>query len=59
MTYDLKVRCTGCDRFLKMKAKASSNVVVTCSDRKCKKENSIKVVMISDYVKDKQGDRHE
>lgn len=51
MTYDLKARCTNCERFLKLKAKASSEIVVTCPDRKCKKENTIKVVMLTDYIK--------
>lgn len=51
MIYDLKARCKECDRFLKLKASASSEVVVTCPDRKCKKENTIKVVMLSDYAK--------
>ena len=51
MTYDLKARCNSCSRFLKLKAKASSEIVVTCTDRKCKKENTIKVVMLSDYFK--------
>lgn len=50
MTYELKARCTNCTRFIKMKAKASSEVVVTCEDRKCKQENTIKVVMLSDMV---------
>lgn len=49
MIYDLKVRCNSCDRFLKVKAIASSEVVVTCTDRKCKQDNTIKVVMMSDY----------
>lgn len=51
MTYDLKARCTGCNRFLKVKAMASSEIVVTCEDRRCKKENTIKVVMLSDHIK--------
>lgn len=49
--YDLKLRCSSCDRFIKMKAVASSEVVITCTDRKCKKDNKIKVVMMSDYYK--------
>lgn len=51
-TYDLKVRCSSCERFIKMKAIKSSEVVVTCSDRKCKSDNTIKVVMLSDYYKE-------
>lgn len=53
MTYDIKARCQNkdCRRFLKVKAIASSEVVVTCPDRKCKMENTIKVVMLSDMVK--------
>lgn len=51
MSFDLKVRCKNCTRFLKLKANASSEVVVTCPDRKCKQENTIKVVMLSDHIK--------
>lgn len=59
MSYDIPARCTGkiegkaCGRFLKVKAKGSSEIVLTCPDRKCKHENTIKVVMLSDYVKGK------
>ena len=55
MAYDLKARCVHCTRFIKLKAKASSEVVVSCTDRKCKKENTIKVVMMSDYFKKKDA----
>lgn len=51
MSYDLEKRCSGCDRFLKLKAVKSSEVIVTCPDRKCKQENVIKVVMMSDFYK--------
>lgn len=51
MTYDLNVRCSSCSRFIKMKAKASSEVVIVCEDRKCKAENTIKVVMLSDMYR--------
>lgn len=51
MAYDLKARCKSCSRFMKIKAVASSEIVVTCTDRKCKADNTIKVVMLSDYVK--------
>jgi len=51
MTYDLNVRCNNCTRFIKMKAKASSEVVIVCEDRKCKAENTIKVVMLSDMYR--------
>lgn len=51
MTYDLKARCNSCERFLKLKANESSNIIVTCPDRKCKRENSIKVIMLSDHRK--------
>lgn len=57
MAFDLKARCKGnidgktCGRFLKLKAMASSEVAVVCPDRKCRAENKIKVVMLSDYVK--------
>lgn len=59
MSYDIKARCKGtidgkvCGRFLKVKAIASSEIVVTCSDRKCKHDNTIKVVMLSDYLASK------
>lgn len=55
--YDINARCRGkvdgklCDRFLKVKASSSSEVVITCTDRKCRSENKIKVVMLSDMVK--------
>jgi hypothetical protein len=51
MSYDLKARCKNCDRFLKIKAVASSEIVVTCTDRKCKSDNKIKVVLLSDMVR--------
>ena len=51
MAYDLNIRCKSCTRFIKLKAKASSEVVVTCTDRKCRQDNTIKVVMMSDYFK--------
>lgn len=51
MAFDLKARCSKCDRFMKIKANASSDIVVTCTDRKCKTDNTIKVVMLSDMVK--------
>lgn len=53
MVYDIKARCKNkdCGRFLKVKAMASSEVVITCPDRKCKQENIIKVVMLSDMAK--------
>ena len=54
MAFDLKARCKSCSRFMKIKAVASSEIVVTCSDRRCKAENTIKVVMLSDYVKQHQ-----
>lgn len=41
---DLKLRCQHCDRFLKVEPKSTTICTVTCSDRKCKKENNIKVV---------------
>ena len=52
MKYDLKARCSSCERFLKVKAVKSSEFVVTCPDRKCKADNTIKVVMLSDYYKE-------
>lgn len=48
MIYDIKKRCTNCSRFLKIKVSESSNFTVTCEDRKCKHDNKIKVVMLSD-----------
>lgn len=51
MNYDIKARCKFCDRYLKIKAVKSSHIVVTCQDRRCKKDNEIKVVMLSDLVK--------
>lgn len=51
MAFDLKARCKHCTRYMKIKAKASSEIVVTCTDRRCKQENTIKVVMLSDYFK--------
>lgn len=56
--YDLNVRCSNCKRFIKMKAKASSEVVIVCEDRKCKAENTIKVVMLSEIVKKETGHDH-
>ncbi len=41
---DLKLRCTSCDRYLKINPKSTTICVVTCSDRKCKKDNNIKVI---------------
>lgn len=58
MAYDLNIRCKSCTRFIKLKAKASSEVVVSCTDRKCKKENTIKVVMMSDYFKKHKEHEH-
>ena len=57
--YDLKARCSNCSRFLKIKASASSEVIVVCPDRKCKAENSIKVVMITDYLPHDHPDKPE
>ena len=57
MIYELKAHCKTCNRFLKLKAKASSEVVITCTDRKCKAENTIKVVMLSDYI-NKERHKH-
>lgn len=50
MSYELNVRCSKCTRFIKIKANASSDVVVTCEDRKCKADNTIKVIMLTDIV---------
>ena len=41
-------RCFNCDRYIKIKVKESSNFIIRCEDRKCKKDNTIKVVMMSD-----------
>ena len=65
MTYDLNARCNGlidgkvCGRFLKVKAIKSSSVVVTCDDRKCKKDNTIKVVMLSEMLGQKPHNHDE
>jgi len=50
MSYDLKVRCQNCDRFMPIKASKTSDIEVKCSDRKCKQWNKIKVVMLSDMI---------
>ena len=58
MIYDIQARCKGlvdgkvCNRYIKVKAKASSDIVAVCEDRKCKAENNIKVVMLSDHIKE-------
>lgn len=57
--YNLKARCSSCSRFLKIKASASSDVVVTCTDRRCRAENNIKVVMLTDYERLRHGHNHE
>ena len=59
MIYDLNVRCSNCTRFLKIKASASSEVVMTCDDRKCKADNIIKVVMLSDLYANGHSEDHE
>lgn len=51
MSYDIKVRCKFCDRFIPVEAVASSSIRIKCSDRKCKQWNDIKIVMLSDLVK--------
>lgn len=48
MSYELKVRCQDCDRFIPLKASKTSEIEVRCSDRRCKKWNKVKVVMASD-----------
>lgn len=58
MTHDLKLRCKNCDRFIKLKAIESSEVVVTCTDRKCKSDNTIKVVMLSSMVGQPKSEEH-
>lgn len=50
-SYDINVRCSSCDRFLKVKAIDSSEFVVVCDDRKCKAENVVRVVMASRLTK--------
>lgn len=44
MMDDVKLRCTDCDRFLKIEPLNTTITKVTCTDRKCKKVNNIKVV---------------
>lgn len=50
MSYELKVRCKHCDRFIPLKASKTSEIEVKCTDRKCKQWNSIKIVMLSDHI---------
>lgn len=56
MSYALEVRCKYCDRFIPVEASKSSEIKIKCSDRKCKKWNTIKVVMMSDHIKNKGED---
>lgn len=56
MIYKLNARCKFCDRFIPVEAVASSNIRVRCSDRKCKQWNEIKVVMLSDHIKQGHDD---
>lgn len=55
MSYDIKVRCEHCDRFIPIEAVESSKFRVRCPDRKCKQWNDIKIVMISDMIKAHSG----
>lgn len=48
MSYELKVRCEHCDRFIPLKAANTSQIEVKCTDRKCKKWNKLKIVMVSE-----------
>ena len=59
VTYDLQIRCKYCDRFLNVKAISSSHITVRCTDRKCKMDNDIKIVMLSDHVKEEHDDGKE
>lgn len=59
MNYDLNVRCTKCSRYMLLKASKSSEVQVRCTDRTCKSWNSIKVVMITDYLPHDHPDKPE
>lgn len=52
MSYQLNVRCKFCDRFIPIEANASSNIRVRCNDRKCKQWNDVKIVMLTDYIKE-------
>ena len=49
---DLNVRCQFCERFIPIKADKSLEVNVRCSDRKCKQWNKIKVVFLSEHIKE-------
>lgn len=50
MTYDIKVRCSFCDRFIPIQAVESAKIRIKCSDRKCKEWNDIKIVMLTDLL---------
>lgn len=52
MTYDIK--CRHCNRFLGNTNK-STVVSIKCSNSKCKKLETYKIVMISDYIKQHEG----
>lgn len=51
MSYEVKFRCKNCDRFIPIEAVESSNIRIKCPDRKCKEWNDIKIVLVSDVVK--------
>jgi hypothetical protein len=40
----IDLRCAYCDRYLKVSPKATTICTVICPDRKCKKENNVKIV---------------
>jgi len=48
---EVKYRCVYCSRYLMIKAIESAKIIIRCSDRKCKKDNEVKIVMMSDYVR--------
>lgn len=50
MSFDIKVRCNNCDRYIPVKAVKSSEVEIRCGDRKCKQWQTIKVLMLSDLA---------
>lgn len=52
-TYELKKRCSNCDRFIPIKAVKSSEIEIKCTDRKCKQWQTVKIVMVSDLQKAK------
>lgn len=51
MEYKLKAKCSKCSKAIDLKTKVSASLNVTCSDKECKANNKVRVVMLSDYMK--------